>query len=600
MCALISCQDLSKSYGGRPFFTELSLSLNAGERLAVIGPNGAGKSTFLKVLAMLEDTDDGAVVVSKGVKFAFVQQEDDFKDTDTVHSALFTALHSVHQEDYEKEIKITRVLSEMDFGDPDQSVKKLSGGWRKRLMIAKALIQEPDVLFMDEPTNHLDLEGILWLEKFLTQSALVVVLVSHDRYFLESVSTRVIEINRCFPQGHFTAAGAYSDFLVARQDFLQGQLHQQESLANKVRREVEWLRRGPKARTTKANARINEAHQLIEDLGEAKFRNAQNKKAAIDFTSSDRKTKKLIAVEGVKKSFGNRVLFEDLNLVLTPGMKLGLLGLNGSGKTTLIHILLGKILTDAGKVERVNPLRVVFFDQNREQLDLSLTLRRALAPHGDQVVYRGQPVHVATWARKFLFQTDQLEMTLSSLSGGERARVLMARLIQQPADVLILDEPTNDLDIATLEVLEESLLEFSGALVLVTHDRSLLDRVSTQLLALDGKGGVDFFSDYAQWEFAEREKNRAQESKKNKSVSGLHSASKSKKLSFKDQYEYDQMEARILKAEEELSACQIAMTRPDVVSDAVQLQEVCVRLKTAQDNLEQLYVRWAELETKRE
>src|SRR5439155_5315640 len=272
--------------------------------------------------------------------------------------------------------------------------------------------------------------------------------------------------------------GNYSEYLARKEEFLNAQAKQEQSLANQVRREREWLRRGPKARTTKSKARIDAAGRLMEELAEVSARR-QGKAAQVDFTASGRRTKNLLEARGLAKQLGGRTLFRDLDLILRPGVRLGLAGANGSGKTTLLRVLNGEIPADMGEIERADALRVVYFDQHRAPLDPQVSLRRALAPEGDSVIYRDQPVHVAGWAKRFLFRAEQLETPVGQLSGGEQARVLIARLMIEPADVLFLDEPTNDLDIPTLEALEECLLDFPGALVLVTHDRYLLDRVST-------------------------------------------------------------------------------------------------------------------------
>lgn len=499
MAIIISAQGLYKSFGVRPLFKNISIGISEGDRIGLIGPNGSGKSILLKILAGLESYDDGELAVSKSFRIAYIPQEEFFEEGATVHSVLISSFTDSHLEDYEKEIEALMICDRLGFDNPEQLAKNLSGGWKKRLAIAKQLILKPDLLLMDEPTNHLDLEGILWLESYLKEAPFAYFVISHDRYFLEHVSNRIIEINKRYPEGHFNSQGSYSDFLEKSEEFHLGQAQHKEALANRVRREVEWLRRGPLARTTKAAARIKGAHQLIEDLAEVKYR-SQVQKVRIDFTTSDRRTKKLVLAEGISKARGGKPLFSGLDLLLSPGTRLGLLGPNGSGKSTLLQIMKGSLQVDGGTIERADHLKVVYFDQTREQLDNNLTLKKALSPDGDQVIYRGKPVHVATWAKHFLFNAEQLGTQLKDLSGGERARILIARLMQQDADLLILDEPTNDLDIPTLEVLEESLLDFPGALVLVTHDRYMLDHVSNQLLALDGKGGAEYYADYAQWE----------------------------------------------------------------------------------------------------
>jgi ABC transport system ATP-binding/permease protein len=456
------------------------------------------------------------------------------------------------------------------------------------------------VLLLDEPTNHLDVEGILWLEGLLKAEPHAFIVISHDRRFLESVTTRIWELNRQYPNGLFEAKGRYSEYLEQRDAALQAQADYQASLANRVRREVEWLRRGPKARTTKAKARIDQAGRMIDELQDIESRQAQGS-AGIDFTASGRKSKKLIEVIGLGKSLDAQPIIGNLDLQLGPGERIGLLGPNGSGKSTLLRLLAGTLKPDAGTIIRADRLRVATFEQHRESLDQQATLRRALAPAGgDAVVYQDRSVHLVSWAKRFLFTPEQLDLPVSRLSGGEQARLLIARLMLQPADLLLLDEPTNDLDIPTLDVLEDSLLEFAGALVLVTHDRWLLDRVSTRLLALDGTGRTEWFADYAQWEAAQVRKTTEERTSQFQKESGVSAApSKRKGLSYKEQKEWEQIEAKILEAEERVAACQTAANDPVIASSAADLQERYAALHSAQTDVERLYARWAELEEKR-
>ncbi len=598
MSLILSSQSLAKSFSSRPLFTDISIGIADNDQVGMIGPNGSGKSTLLKILAGLETPDDGEVAVTRNTRICYLPQEDVFEEDSSVHDILVAALKKHHLEDYEKELEALTLADQAGFNDPYKKAKNLSGGWRKRLAICRQLIQKPDLLLMDEPTNHLDIEGILWLEEILKKNRSAYLIISHDRYFLEHISKRVIELNRRYPEGHFSAKGSYSDFLEARENFFAGQLRNQQTLENRVRREVEWLRRGPPARTTKSSARIKQAHQLIDNLEEIKYRNNQVGRVKIDFTGSDRKAKKLLAAENLEMSRGGKLLFKNLNLLLSPGMKLGLLGLNGSGKSTLIKTLIGSLKPQVGTIERAEHLRIVFFDQNRETLDNTLTLRRALVPHGDQVTYQGKPVHIVSWAKKFLFQPEQLEVPIKDLSGGERARILIANLMQKEADLLILDEPTNDLDIPTLEVLEESLQDFQGAMLLVTHDRYMLDRVATHLLALDGKGGAEFFADYAQWEQAQKEEKDTPKSDKPQLATSQVSPP-AKKLSYKEQKELQQMEATILKAEEQVKFYEEEMQNPKVVANPTELNKICLQLKEAQEKVETLYKRWAELGEKK-
>ncbi len=598
MPVLLICHSLSKSFGAQPLFENVSLALSDGDRLGLIGPNGSGKSTLMRIFAGQMEPDGGTTSVRKGVKLGYVPQDADFPTGITVGDVMREALRGEHIEDEERSARIASTLGKAGFSGGDDEAASLSGGWRKRLAIARELVRMPDILLLDEPTNHLDFEGILWLERLLAGAPFASVVVSHDRYFLENVALQMAELDRVYPEGMFRVEGNYSRFLEKKEEYLEAQAKRQEALETKVRREIEWLKRGAKARTTKAKARIDEAGRLIDELAGMTER-SRTATTRIDFTASERQTKKLIETTALSKTLGGRTLISSLNLKLSPGVRLGLVGLNGSGKTTLLRILSGELEPDAGALERADKLKVVYFDQHREQLNPADTLRRSLCPAGDSVIYRGRPVHVAGWAKRFLFRQEQLEMPVGRLSGGEKARVLIAKLMLEEADVLLLDEPTNDLDIPTLEVLEESLADFPGALVLVTHDRFMLDRVSTVVLALDGQGGTEFFADYWQWERdrLSRKPARVEKDAEPKPQPVPFMAAK-KRLSYMESREFDQMESKILAAEEELDKWKAAIQAPDIVSDAKRLQEAYEAMQTAQAEVEALYARWAELEAK--
>ena len=596
---LLSCESLTKSYGVKPLFADLSLGLAEGDHVGLIGPNGSGKSTLLKILAGLEEPDRGTRSLRRQVRIGYVPQEPSFAEQHTIEESLTQVLLDEGLDPHEHGSRIARALSLGRFSQPEQSIDTLSGGWKKRLAIARSLMLEPDVLLMDEPTNHLDVEGILWLESLLQAEPHAFLVVSHDRRFLESVASRIWELNRCYPNGVFQVNGRYSDFLEQREAALQAQADYQASLANRVRREVDWLRRGPKARTTKAKARVDAAGRLIDELQDLDCRQKQAA-ASIDFTASGRKSKQLLVATGLGKSLGGRPIVTDLDMQLGPGERVGLLGPNGSGKTTLLKLLAGILKPDTGTIVHADRLRIVTFEQHRESLDQQSTLRSALAPSGgDAVVYQERSVHLISWAKRFLFRPEQLDLPVSRLSGGEQARLLIAQLMLQPADLLILDEPTNDLDIPTLDVLEDSLLEFPGALVLVTHDRWLLDRVSTRLLALDGTGRAEWFADYAQWEAMQACK--AGEGKRAPVVDGstVTVPSKRKGLSYRERQEWETIEQKILKAEEIVAACQAAAHDPAIASSAEALQKRYAALHAAQTEVERLYSRWSELEDKR-
>jgi ABC transport system ATP-binding/permease protein len=583
MALLINCQEISKAFGAAPLFEDVTLTVSDGDRLGLIGPNGAGKSTLLQILAGAQEPDRGIRSVRKLVRVGYVPQDSVFAPGLTVNDLL-----------------TPETLGKAGFSDGSAEVASLSGGWKKRVSIAQELAREPDILLLDEPTNHLDLEGIAWLERLLISAPFASVIVSHDRYFLENVATGMAELSRQYPSGLFRTAGNYSEFLSRREEFLGVQAKRQEALKNKVATEVEWLRRGAKARTTKSKARIDAAGRLIGELADVSSRN-QTSVAKLDFNASDRKTKKLIELVGIEKSFGSGPLFRGLDITLAPGRRIGLAGANGTGKSTLLRIIRGEILPDAGEINRADNVRVVYFDQNREQLQPEITLRRALAPHGDSVIYQDQPVHVASWARRFLFRSEQLEMPVGRLSGGEKARVLIARLMLQPADVLLLDEPTNDLDIPTLEVLEENLTEFRGALVLVTHDRFMLDRVSNLILGLDGDGGAQAFAEYSQWEQSQngRKQPRNGNAKQNgDSQAETRAKSVKKRLSYLEAREWETIEALVHAAEAHLAEKENALQDPAVNTNPELLQKTYDESRVAATEVDRLYSRWAELSDK--
>jgi ATP-binding cassette subfamily F protein uup len=609
MSNLITCKSIAKSFGAQALFQNINLMVSDGDRIGVIGPNGSGKSTLLKIICGLEEPDGGQLLCRKSVRLSYLAQEDLFDEEHSVSQNLMAALRDEDIEETEKYYRIDTLLSRAEFPDSDVPVKNLSGGWRKRLSICRAMLVAPDVLVMDEPTNHLDIEGILWLEKMLTGNAgpSAFLLVSHDRHFLENCSNRIVELSAVYPEGTFQVQGSYSEFLEKREEFLVGQMEEEERLANKARREIEWLRRGPKARSTKAKYRIDEAYKLTGELAEVKARNRSLSNVQIDFEATGRKTKKLLEAQGIAKAFGDRTLFSDLDIVLSPGSRLGLLGRNGCGKSTLMKILAGAAdaageVPDAGTIKAVDKIRIVSFDQNRATIDPTLTLRRALAPEGDAVMYNGRSLHVVSWAKKFLFRPDQLETPVGQLSGGEQARILIAGLMRQPADILLLDEPTNDLDIASLDVLEASLLDFPGALVLVSHDRYLLDRVCQRLLGFGGKSGVIYYADYEQWLADLPEAGKAEESTKKGSVKGGQEPAEKKnngRLSYMDQREYDQIEEIIAVEEERVELLQKKMELPEIVSNPDGLAQCWQELEATQAKVEQLYNRWDELEGKK-
>ena len=588
MSILVSVQGLTKSYGLLPLFKGLSLGFNTSEKVGLIGPNGSGKSTLLKILAGLEEPDDGVLSRNRQCEITYLAQTESFLDSATVQECLEEHIPQ-HVSVSERSFVVQEILRTLGIVDSYITVRELSGGWRKRVALGQVLIQQPDMLLLDEPTNHLDLEGVVWLEDLLRQANFSFVLVSHDREFLQQTTNQTIELNKSYPTGFLRIDGPYEVFQERKEEFIRNQQTQQETLTNKMRREDEWLKRGPKARTTKARYRVENAEVLRKELDQLRMFNSQNRQAGVNFDASNRKTRKLIELLDVTFGYPSKPLFSKLSLKLQAGACLGVLGQNGSGKSSLLKLMKKELQPDQGEIRWAENLKVVHFDQQREKLSLNQTLKQALSPAGDTVIYQNRPIHVVAWASRFLFQKEKLTLPLSQLSGGERARVLIANLMLQPADVLLLDEPTNDLDISTLEVLEESLMNFSGSILLITHDRYLMDRLSDYLICLQGDGNVDFFADYEQWQLHQGKSCTGTESKKNHQQVD-------KKISNKDRKEWQRIEGKIQKAESEVVKIEVRLHAPENVNNLEELQKLSEQLVAAEGRVQGLYDRWADLD----
>lgn len=594
---LISAYKLSKSFGFRPLFTGLTFTVEEGDRIGLIGPNGAGKSTLLKILSAEMSPTDGELSFKQGLKVGFLEQSPKFSEGSTIFSSILEGVHDA--DDWESQALVYEYISRLHLNDfpDDTKIETLSGGWKKRVALARELVKKPDLLLLDEPTNHMDIEGIAWLEEFLSQSRFAVVTITHDRLFLQRVSNRIIEIDPRHVGGLLSVAGDYVKYLEIRDQLILAQENREVVLKNTLRRETEWLRQGAKARTTKQQARIKKAGELKDQVSELTERNV-NRTARLSFVQSERNPKTLIDVKNVSKTYGDKTIFSNLNLMITPGTRVGILGQNGAGKSTLIRTLMGTEEPTTGKVFRSDQLRIAYFDQTREALDPEQTLAKTLCPHGDFVEFNGQKIHIKSYLDRFLFTAQQMNMKVEKMSGGEQSRLLVARLMLRPANVLVLDEPTNDLDIATLNVLEQCLKDFSGAIILVTHDRYFLDQVANQLIAFPPPNSKNHelvsFADFAQWEAWEPE--MIEEEKKPEAVAAV--AKKKTKLGFNEQHEFDHMEKTIREAEEKLQKLTHESSLPENASDALRLMEITNQMAEAQTHIEKLYKRWSELESK--
>lgn len=593
MTALLGIHSLSKSFGTQRLFQDISFTISQGDRIGLVGPNGSGKSTLLKILVSNEEPDSGTVSRRQGLTCSYASQSPEFPSL-PLETLLVREISREDQLDLLTQARI--LLGKCGFLDPCQDAASLSGGWKKRLDIARALMRKPDLLLLDEPTNHLDLEGILWLEKLLAREKVSYILASHDRYFLENVCTKIIELNQCYPQGIFISEGSMSTFMERKELFLEGQAQRERGLLSVLREEAEWLKRSPKARTTKSRSRIQKAYALMEEVSDVSRRN-RNVRVDLEFSASERETRKLLAAKNLSKSLGSKQLFKGVDLVLAPGSRLGIVGKNGTGKTTLLKTLAGLIPQDSGTIKYADGLKLVYFDQHREMLPPHITLKEALSPNGDQVNYRGQMIHVNGWAKKFLFSQDRLSLPIRYLSGGERARILIAKLMLEPADVLFLDEPTNDLDISTLEVIEENLLDFAGAVVLISHDRCLMDRLCSQILGLGEGNEQQFFADYSQWLQA-CDLRTSQRAPQQKATPPPPPSPKPQKLCYKEQRELDSMEQNILNVEAEITHLQHELEKDSVALSPQKAAETYQLLGEAQNRYEALFARWQALEEK--
>lgn len=596
MSLILSLHNLSQAYGSRPLFNNLTLHIREGEKIGLIGPNGCGKSTLLKVINGEIAPDEGKITKRQGTLLGYSSQMPEIPEITCLE---YVISGSKAPQDPSTEIAAKTLLSKAFFTNPEASAKKLSGGWKKRLDILRALVDEPDLLILDEPTNHLDLEGIWWLEEFLKKECRGFLLVSHDRHFLSHTCTRIVEINRCYENGLLETSGTYEQHLEHRESTLLAQQERERSLKSSVTTELDWLRRSPKARTTKSQSRVDRAEGMIEALESIRERNS-TRKVQVQFNASERQTQNLLVARRLSKQIEDRVLFHQLDLNLSPGTRLGIVGANGSGKTTLMKILYGALAPDSGTLKPADNLVCVWFDQHRESLPGHLTVREALSPEGDFVRYHGQEIHVAGWAQRFLFNNDKLNLPIQELSGGERARIHLARLMLKPADILFLDEPTNDLDIPTLEVLEQSLAEFEGAIVLISHDRSLMDNVCDQVLCLGLNLLPQLVAGSDQWQslikkqveeanikMAKAAKSKQEPVKISKPSTGLNS---------KEKQELRQMESKISGFEKKMH--ELHSQLETLPSASPQSLEMYKQLGQLQEEIDALYERWHDLETK--
>jgi ATP-binding cassette subfamily F protein uup len=603
---LLAAKNLSHAFSQRPLFDAISFTVSEGDRIGLIGPNGAGKSTLLRIVAGRITPDAGELAFRAATRIGYLEQTPSFTAAASVRSAVAAGIQHAAST-WEDAARVDEVLAKLQLTgpevQPDAPIDTLSGGWQKRVALARELVSDPDLLLLDEPTNHLDVESILWLERMLLGARFATITITHDRMFLQRVSRRILELDRRNEGGLLSVDGDYATYVERKAEAMATQEQREQALRNTLRRETEWLRRGPAARTTKQEARIERAADLKAEVAAVGARN-RTRQASIELEARGRRTRKLIEAKSISKRFADRSVFEGLDLLIGPGTRLALLGPNGCGKSTLLRVLIGTDAATSGEVVRANDLSIQVFEQNRESLDPDKTVADSVADGNELIDFRGSRLHRYGYLERFLFRPEQMNMRVGNLSGGEQSRLLIARLMLRPADIMVLDEPTNDLDFETLNVLQEALQEFPGAVLLVSHDRYFVDQVANQILAFHTKpserGQTTPFADLHQWQAwhtAQVEPDRpranpaANADKADAAISG-----KKKKLSYKDQRDWDTLEARILDAETALADFEAQALAPEIASDHSRALELHEKSEAKRVEIDRLYARWAEIE----
>jgi len=601
MALLLSVNNLAKSFSGQVLFSNLQFGIETFDRVGLLGPNGVGKSTLMRILSKVEVPDSGDVVTTRGLRVGTLVQSPQFRKGQTILSELL-GNYELPGEELARAYEWIAKLELSQFPE-ETEIANLSGGWQKRVALALVLRGEPDLLLLDEPTNHLDVGSILWLEKFLVEHRITCFLITHDRIFLQRVATRILDLDPRFPGRILSVPGGYEKYLEVKEQMILQQNSREQKMANTLSREREWLARGPQARQTKQKARIESALSLGDEFSELKTRNNQGS-VQIEFAATEKGAQKLVQTEGLgKKAYSENGgwLFRNLSLTLTPKTRLALLGPNGVGKTTLIRSLLGREKPDEGKIRIAEDLQAAYFEQNRETLIPGISLLKNLCPEGDYVDFQGQFVHVRSYLDRFKFRKEKVDLPVQQLSGGEQARLRIAQLMLKRCQVLVLDEPTNDLDVETLDLLQDSLQEFSGAVILVTHDRYFLDQVANTIWAFDtfvpGEGKMLQFADTLQWEDWYKQQQQPKKSKSSSSEMVATPVGKVK-LSYKERLEFENSEKMIQELEAKLVQLQAQAGQPEIVSHASKTQDLFAEMAQVQKKLDQAFARWSELEAK--
>ena len=600
---LVGLDRVSHAYGHLPLLDEASVQIEQGERICVIGRNGTGKSTLLQIVSGELLPDTGSVWRQAGLRIGRLAQDAAPQDARPVSEVVSEGLGAQGlEEDWQRDQRVAVVLSRLEL-PPDASVATLSGGWRRRVLLARALVGQPDVLLLDEPTNHLDIEAMTWLETFLVDYPGAVMFVSHDRVFLQRVATRILELDR----GRLSSwPGDYAAFLRNKEAWLANEAVQHAKFDKKLAEEEVWLRQGVKARRTRNEGRVS---ALLAMRNERAARRAQVGSVRLQVDAGERSGQLVLEAKGVSKAFGEKRVIAGASVRLMRGDRVGLIGPNGSGKTTLLRMLIGELEPDSGEVRRGANVQFAYYDQQREQLDPERTVFDTIADGHDTVTVNGQEQHVHGYLRDFLFPPERASSPVKALSGGERNRLLLARLFTRPANLLVLDEPTNDLDIETLELLEALLIDWPGTLLLVSHDRAFIDHVVTSTLVFEGEGRVqEYVGGYADWLRQRRHPERGTRNREPRNPeprTGTQNPAprtqngSGAKLSFKEQKELDRLPGRIEEMEREQEQLNAAVAAPGFYRESADaIHTTLARLELLQQSLLDAYARWDELDSR--
>ena len=596
--AIVSLLDVSLSFGGAPLLDRVNLQLDRGERVCLVGRNGAGKSTLMKVIAGELKPDDGQVFRTPGAIIATLRQEVPAGLTGTVLSVIEGDGGSYEEHnDWERHDRVERLIEKMGL-PAEMEFSALSAGQKRRVLLARGLVEEPQLLLLDEPTNHLDLESIQWLEEFLLEWGGALLFVTHDRAFLRKISTRIVEVDR----GHLVGWQCdYDTFLVRKEAVLAAEEVERAQFDKKLAQEEVWIRRGVKAQRSRANNRIHALEQMRAERAARRDRAGSAKMTAQE---ADRSGFKVIACEGAGFRYDDRWIVRGLTTRIERGDKIGIVGPNGAGKTTLLRLLLGQMAPQEGKIEQGTRLEIVYFDQLRAQLDETMRVQDAVADGNATVTINGRTRHVISYLEDFLFDPTRARTPIKALSGGERNRLLLARLFTKPANVLVLDEPTNDLDAETLELLEDLLVEFGGTVLLVSHDRAFLNEVCTSLLVFEGDGKfTDYIGGYDDWQRERAAKaaeaaaavERSKRAARDATVPA--SEKKARKLSNKERAELEALPKQIEALEAEQVKLAESLADPAFFKKSgAEVSRATARLEEIEAELPKAYARWSELE----